>query len=104
MGNINSEQQKGHFMSGFTLGTLAGGTALFLFGTKRGRAVLSNLMDIAEQLEEGKLDLSEIIDTDEVKDKVMTTVSGGGLADVLEKIQEAIPAGSIKKYFVKDEG
>ncbi len=103
MQNTNKSPEKSHFMSGFTLGTLAGGTMLYLFGTKKGRAVLSNLMDIAEQFEEGNLDFQGLLTQDEVKNKGVTKISSGGIQDVLEKIQEVIPGETIKKYFVKDE-
>lgn len=102
MGKTNPKPEQGHFMSGFTLGTLAGGAALFLFATKKGRAVLSGLMDIAEQLEEGNFDLGLINQTEEKGIEPKKTGSGG-MQEVLSKIQDVTASKTFKKYFVKEE-
>ncbi len=49
------------FWFGFALGTVAIGAGAFLFGTKKGRSVLKNLMEYSENLEENLVSLGEEI-------------------------------------------
>lgn len=95
----------GSFWSGFYLGAIFAAGGIFLVGTKKGRDLLSNILDSAEDLEESA---SEIID-DFIKKannerfsfitkSVPDDSSGDKINNVISKIQRSIPA---KKGFKK---
>lgn len=68
---------------GFWAGAVAGGVAMYMFGTKQGRMFLQQCLDVSENIEDRVFDFMR---SEEKVKPVMNTIT-----DVLSKIQSALP-------------
>jgi len=115
------EKQNDHhlsnFWSGFALGSIGVTIAAFLFGTKKGRKLLKNILEISENLEENLLQITMDLEKEVSKNpfpvieellKASYDKKGSGkltINSLLNKIKDFSPGHkkSIKSFFVKEE-
>lgn len=76
-----------NFWFGFSLGILACGTGMYLFGTKNGRKTLKNLLDLTEDLEGNLVDIIQELENEkEPVKKIASTIS-----TVIDKVKSFSP-------------
>ncbi|OGK19644.1 hypothetical protein A3D80_01135 [Candidatus Roizmanbacteria bacterium RIFCSPHIGHO2_02_FULL_40_13b] len=81
------------FWSGLSLGVIVGGSALALFGTKKGREVVHKLLDISENFEDVASDFIGNVE-DELKEQVGPAIQTRGVTAIeslMDKIQSVLP-------------
>ena len=90
-------------MSNFWTGFSLGATVLFFLGTKKGRTVLRDLVDYAEDMEES---IESIFGTTPSKGhkKDAQIVKATNISELIGKIQSTIPEISNVKRFFESQG
>ncbi len=87
----NQNHKVSNFWLGFALGSLAAGVGSYLFGTKKGRKRVQQILDWSENLEENLLLLGEELEENvidkgtKIKDDVQKLAEEGGHS-TLDKI------------------
>lgn len=115
----NNKQGVGSFWFGFALGVGATSAAAFLLGTKKGRLLLKNALELSENLEENLLLLGEELEEtlvekgshirEELKDLPKTVANEvshlkkdhRSLGGLLQKIRTLSPS-PVKKFFARE--
>ncbi len=111
---MTDTRNKSQLWPGFAAGALAGAGAIFFLGTKRGRSLLKQALEISENLEENLGEYLEGIEED-IKDEVRSRVlpilphtpyaqkESSGMHNVIDKIRSfASPKKHTKKVYSKD--
>lgn len=99
-----------HFWFVYFLGVVSGATGIFLFGTKKGREILEQVIEFAEDFEGNIVDV--ISNIDDLKNVVKTEVSDladrfeissgqNSLNSVIEKIGSALPLKAVTRRMIK---
>jgi hypothetical protein len=99
-------QNKHHlsnFWSGFALGVGAATLAAFLFGTKKGRKTLKQLLELSENIEENFLEVVEEVGQ-ELPPIKQFQKEHPTLNRLLDKISSLAPQAEkkVKRFFVKE--
>lgn len=107
-------QNKHHvsnFWSGFALGVGTATLAAFLFGTKKGRKTLKQMLELSESLEENLLEIVEEVGqelqvkTSEIKKPLaQLQKEHPSLSHLLDRIRTSFPKAEkkVKRFFVKE--
>lgn len=90
-------------MSNFWTGFSLGATILFFLGTKKGRSILRELVDYAEDMEDS-LDSIFATTPSKGKNKNASVVKATNISELIGKIQSTIPEVSQVKRFFESQG
>lgn len=97
-----SNYQSSGFLTGFITGSLTFSIILFLLGTKSGRKLLLELIQIAEELDKNHIE-EKGKKSHEKKFQLKDEFDSKTIKTVLYKLQSIIPdREKIEKYFAKD--
>ncbi len=95
------------FSNGFILGLIIGGGAVFLFGTKTGKALLKKF---SEQGLEGLTEILEEVDLGEYEDEPLEKAQEASAnhkptnGELKEEVPEEVKVASKKRFFKKSSG
>lgn len=85
---VNQNRESvGNFWFGFLLGAGLSGVVLFLLGTTRGRVLLKQIIQIAEDLETSLDKLIKDLEKNEIKEEKQSYSNSQSLTSVLQKIK-----------------